>query len=208
MAENIKPTRSELQKLKQRIKLAKSGYNLLKKKRDGLIMDFFEVLKQAKTLRNDMTNEYVVALDKINIARVLETDVKLKSMAMAVKQKPTVAIETKNIMGVLVPKIQSEHSSKHFMERGYGTIGSSAAIDESAEAYEKVVKKVIEAAEVETALKKLLIEIEKTKRRVNALEFAVIPKLNKTKAFITMRLEEMERENTFRMKRVKKKMKK
>ena len=59
MSQDVKPTRSELQKLKQRIKLANSGYNLLKKKRDGLIMDFFEVLKEAKTLRQDMTDEYI-----------------------------------------------------------------------------------------------------------------------------------------------------
>lgn len=207
MSADVKPTRSELQKLKQRIKLANSGYNLLKKKRDGLIMDFFEVLKQAKTLRQDLTDEYIDALQKMNVARILETDHKLKSVAMAVQHKPVIALETKNIMGVLVPKIESEHKAKHFLERGYGTIGSSAAIDEAAEGYEKVVEKVIKAAEVETALKKLLIEIEKTKRRVNALEFAVIPKLEKLKAFITMRLEEMERENTFRMKRIKQKSK-
>ncbi|MFH1440081.1 MAG: V-type ATP synthase subunit D [Candidatus Woesearchaeota archaeon] len=205
MSQDVKPTRSELQKLKQRIKLAKSGYNLLKKKRDGLIMDFFEVLKEAKTLRKDLTDQYVDALNKINVARVIETDFKLKSVAMAVKNIPVVALETKNIMGVLVPKIKSEHKPVHFLDRGYGTIDSSAAIDESAEGYEKVVESVIKAAEVETALKKLLIEIEKTKRRVNALEFSVIPKLDKTKAFITMRLEEMERENTFRMKRIKQK---
>ncbi|MBS3122317.1 V-type ATP synthase subunit D [Candidatus Woesearchaeota archaeon] len=206
MAIDIKPTRSELQKLKQRIKLAKSGYNLLKKKRDGLIIDFFEVLKEAKTLRQDMINEYINALNKINVARVLETDNKLKSISMAVKNRPVVALQTKNIMGVLVPKIESQHHAQHFLDRGYGTIGSSAAIDDAAEGYEKVVEKVIKAAEVETALKKLLIEIEKTKRRVNALEFSVIPKLEKLKAFISMRLEEMERENTFRMKRIKQKM--
>ncbi|MBT4824867.1 V-type ATP synthase subunit D [Candidatus Woesearchaeota archaeon] len=205
MSQDVKPTRSELQKLKQRIKLANSGYNLLKKKRDGLIMDFFEVLKQAKTLRQDMTEEYIGALKKMNIARVLETDQKIKSMAMAVKQKPMVALQTKNIMGVVVPKIESQHKAKHFLERGYGTIDSSAAIDEAAEGYEKVVEKIIKAAEVETALKKLLVEIEKTKRRVNALEFSVIPKLEDIKAFITMRLEEMERESTFRMKRIKQK---
>lgn len=203
MAEQIKPTRSELHKLKQRIKLAKSGYNLLKKKRDGLIMEFFEVLKEAKTLEQEMTGEYKTALDKINLARILETDLKLKSVALAVRHKPAVELRVKNIMGVVVPKIESEHRKRHFLERGYGTMDSSAAIDEAAESYEAVVQKVIKAAEVETALKKLLHEIEKTKRRVNALEFAVIPKMEQTKSFITMRLEEMERENIFRMKRIK-----
>lgn len=203
MALDIKPTRSEMIKLKKRIKLAVSGHKLLKKKRDGLILDFFEVLKEAKTVRKDLTEQYCFCVGTINKARVIETDIKLKSIGMAVKEKPFIQLETKNIMGVSVPKIQSAPVKKHFMDRGYGQIGSSAAIDEAAVSYEQLVEKIIRAAEVETAMKKLLAEIEKTKRRVNALEFAVIPKMNKTKNFISMRLEEMERENIFRLKRIK-----
>ena len=203
MSQNVKPTRSELQKVKQRIKLANSGYNLLKKKRDGLIMDFFEVLKEAKTLRQELTETYCGALDKMNLARISETDLKLKSISLAVKHKPVIDVKTKNIMGVKVPKIETDFTSHHFLERGYGSIDSSAVIDEATNGYEQLVEKIVKAAEVETALKKLLAEIEKTKRRVNALEFSVIPKLHDVKAFIQMRLEEMERENTFRMKRIK-----
>jgi len=204
MAIDIKPTRSELIKLKKRIKLAKSGYNLLKKKRDGLILDFFEILKTAKSLRQELVAEYVKALEKINIARALESDLKIKSIALAIKDRPEVAVKTKNIMGVVVPKIEFGSLQKHLAERGYGFYGS-ASIDEAAAAYEAVVEKIILAAEVETSIKKLLSEIEKTKRRVNALEFEVIPKLEKVKGFISLRLEEMERENTFRMKIIKKK---
>ncbi len=202
MPQDIKPTRSELLKLKKQIKLAKSGYNLLKKKRDGLILEFFEILKKAKTLREDLVNEYKIALEKINIARVLEGDLKVKSIAMAIKGIPDVKLTTKNIMGVKVPKIEAGEIKKAFLERGYGVYNSSA-IDEAAAAYEKVVEKIILAAEVETSMRKLLSEIEKTKRRVNALEFVVIPNLDKTKGFIQLRLEEMERENIFRMKRIK-----
>lgn len=203
MSQDIKPTRMELIKLKKRIILAQSGYNLLKKKRDGLILEFFEVLKKAKTLRQDLTKSYQQALSTINVARTLEGDIKLKSLALAVKDKPQIELTARNIMGVSVPKINAQYSEKHFLERGYGVMGSTAAIDNAAQTFDKVVLKVIEAAEVETALKKLLVEIEKTKRRVNALEFEVIPKLKKQKAFIQMRLEEMERENIFRMKRIK-----
>ena len=88
------------------------------------------------------------------------------------------------------------------MERGYGVYNSSA-VDEAAEAYERVAEKIILAAEVETSMRKLLNEIEKTKRRVNALEFVVIPNLDKVRSFIQLRLEEIERENIFRMKRIK-----
>ena len=202
MPQEIKPTRSELLKVKKQIKLAKSGYSLLKKKRDGLILEFFEILKRAKTLRQELVEEYKIALEKMNIARVLEGDLKVKSIAMAIKDIPEVKLTTKNIMGVKVPKIESSEIKKAFLERGYG-IYNSSAIDEAASAYEKVVEKIILAAEVETSMRKLLNEIEKTKRRVNALEFIVIPSLDKQKSFIQLRLEEMERENIFRMKRIK-----
>jgi len=203
MALDIKPTRSELIKLKRKIKLAKSGYNLLKKKRDGLILEFFEILKNAKTIRQEITDNYKVAKNRMDMARTLETDLKIKSIAMSIKDKPTIEVDRKNIMGVLVPKIEGKGVQKHFINRGYGIMGSSASIDEAAYVYEKLVEKVVVAAETETAIKKLLVEIEKTKRRVNALEFAVIPKMEKTKSFISLRLEEMERENVFRLKRIK-----
>ena len=202
MPQDIKPTRSELLKLKKQIKLAKSGYNLLKKKRDGLILEFFEILKKAKSLREELVNEYKIALQKINVARTLEGDLKVKSIAMAINNIPDFKLTTKNIMGVKVPKIESAEIRKAFMERGYG-IYNSSSIDEAAAAYEGVVEKIILAAEVETSMRKLLNEIEKTKRRVNALEFVVIPNLNKSMSFIQLRLEEMERENIFRMKRIK-----
>jgi len=202
MAIDIKPTRSELIKLKKQIKLAKSGYSLLKKKRDGLILEFFEILKKAKTLREELVAEYKNALGKINIARVMEGDLKIKSIALAIRKIPEVNLQVRNIMGVKVPKIESSELEKHFLERGYG-VYNSAAIDETAHAYEKLVEKIILAAEVETSMRKLLGEIEKTKRRVNALEFEVIPRMKDLGAFITLRLEEMERESIFRMKRLK-----
>ena len=202
MVQDVKPTRSELLKIKKQIKLAKSGYSLLKKKRDGMILEFFEILKRAKTLRQELVEEYKKALEKMNIARVLEGDLKVKSIAMAIKDIPDVKLTTKNIMGVKVPKIESSEIKKAFMQRGYG-IYNSSAIDEAAAAYEKVVEKIILAAEVETSMRKLLSEIEKTKRRVNGLEFVVIPNLDKQKGFIQLRLEEIERENIFRMKRIK-----
>ena len=202
MPQDIKPTRSELLKLKKQIRLAKGGYSLLKKKRDGLILEFFEILKKAKTLREELASEYKIALEKINIARTLEGDLKVKSIAMAIRDIPDIKLTTKNIMGVKVPKIESSEIKKAFMERGYG-IYNSSAVDEAAAAYEKVAEKIILAAEVETSMRKLLSEIEKTKRRVNALEFVVIPNLDNTRAFIQLRLEEIERENIFRMKRIK-----
>lgn len=203
MALDIKPTRSELIKLKRKIKLARSGYNLLKKKRDGLILEFFEVLKKAKTLRQELTEEYKKAIFAMNIARVTESDAKIKSIAMAISRQPEISLKTKNIMGVRVPLIESQGIQKTMFERGYGISDGSSSIDNAASAYEKVVEKVIMAAEIETSMKKMLNEIEKTKRRVNALEFNLIPKMQETEKFIKFRLEEMERESIFRLKRIK-----
>jgi len=179
-----------------------SVYEVIKKKRDGLILDFFEVLKKAKTLRSELTEIFREAQQKMNLARVLESDLKIASIAMAMKNQPGVEVKTKNIMGVKVPEISSVELQKNFQERGYGIFNSSA-ISEAAAAYEKVVEKTVVAAETETALRNLLREIEKTKRRVNALEYVVIPEMEKVKSFITLRLEEMERETTFRMKMIK-----
>jgi V/A-type H+/Na+-transporting ATPase subunit D len=204
MSQQVKPTRSELINLKRRIKLAQNGYNLLKKKRDGLIMEFFEILKETKTLRHDLVDEYRIAVEKMNIARASESDLHIRSVALAIAQKPEVKLETRNLMGVIVPKISRNNEiKKHFPERGYGLITGSSRIDEAAHSFESVVEKAIKVAEAEISMKKLLVEIEKTKRRVNGLEFEIIPKLIKLKSFIALRLEEMERENTFRMKRIK-----
>ncbi|MCD6229645.1 MAG: V-type ATP synthase subunit D [Candidatus Diapherotrites archaeon] len=202
MCAEIKPTRSELMKLKKKIKLAVSGHKLLKKKRDGLILEFSEILKDAKTVRSELTEAYINAKKYLKIAHALE-GVVMESTIMALKEHPTVEIENRNIMGVVVPKIESEKVVKHFPKRGYGLVRGSSSIDEAAFAYEKLLEKVIAAAEIENTMKRLLYEIEKTKRRVNALEFSVIPKTVADSKFITLRLEEMERENVFRLKKIK-----
>ncbi len=200
---NVKPTRSELLQLKKKIKLARTGYNLLKKKRDGLIIEFFSVLKQAKDIRKDLVAAYTPALRKVNIARAIDGDLAIKSISMALKSLPVVEVATKNIMGVKVPKISFPELRKGILERGYGVTSASSKIDEAALAYETVVEKVVATAEVELTLKKLLREIERTKRKVNALELLTIPQLEKMASFIRLRLEELERENFSRLKRMK-----
>jgi V/A-type H+-transporting ATPase subunit D len=206
MALNIKPTRSELLNLKKRIKLAKSGHGLLKKKRDGLIMEFFEILKEAKTLRSEMVQNYKSAVQKLNIARATESELYLKSLALAITQHPDIQTETKNVMGIKVPKIaKGSEIKKKFTDRGYGIVTGSTMVDEAAKEFENVLDIAIKVAEIEISMRKILEEIEKTKRRVNALEFAVIPQMEVSKSFIAFRLEEMERDNISRMKHIKNK---
>lgn len=200
MAENVKATRAELITTKGRIKLAQNGHKLLKKKRDGLIMEFFALLKKAKTVRQELDEHYRQSLERMNIARVLEGDVRVKSFALAVREEPAVAMSSKNIIGVAVPKIagSSAHTPRSFFD--------SIAVTEAAESYEKLLDRIVAAAELETAIRKLLQEIEKTKRRVNALEFEVVPRLHRQKAVILLRLDEIERENFYRLKISKKKL--
>ena len=114
-------------------------------------------------------------------------------------------VERRNIMGVVVPRVTGEHLTSTIDERGMGLVGGSPYIDEAADGYSALIEKIVKAAEMEATLKRLLEEIEATKRRVNALEFVVIPQMEEAKVFIQLRLEEMEREETFRLKRFKNK---
>ena len=205
MAYEGKPTRSELIEIKRKIKLSETGHKLLKMKRDGLIMEFFQILSKARDIRSVLTEEYCGARRCLTLAEGVEGTIAIKAAAFAPKDKPYVHIRPKNVMGVVVPQVESRSVRKRIVERGYGIIGSRSAIDDAVKAYELLVEDIVVAAEIETTIRKLLVDIEKTKRRVNALEFKVIPELKEAAAFITFRLEEMERENTFRLKMIKQK---
>jgi len=207
MAQDVKPTRSELIELKKKIKLSESGHKLLKMKRDGLILEFFKILNEARNVRTELDAAYLNAAEKINLASAVNGMVAVKSTAFTAKESPEIQLSGHNIMGVVVPQISSTGVRKSLVERGYGIVGTNSYIDESADAYEILVEKIITAAELETTMKRLLDEIEKTKRRVNALEFKVIPDLIATMKYIRFTLEEMEREGTSRLKRVKARMK-
>ena len=199
---DVKPTRSELINLKKRIKLSERGYNILKMKRDGLILEFFKVLEEAKKSKSELNDNYKKALKTIAVANTVEGAIRVKAAAMAVEEPPRIELKQKNIMGVVVPEIESSAVRKDIIQRGYGVLGSSAVIDETAEAFEELVDSIIRAAEIETTMKRLLDEIESTKRRVNALEFKVIPELSEARDFIKMRLDEMERDELVRLKKI------
>ena len=203
MAEDVKPTRKNLMEIEDRIELSERGHDTLEQKRDGLIMEFMDILDQAQDVREDVEANYDEAQSKINKARAMEGDVAVRGAAAALKEHPEITSQSKNIMGVVVPQIESSKVRKDLDERGYGLLGSSARIDEAADAYEDLLESIILAAEVETAMKKMLTEIETTKRRVNALEFKLLPDLRDNQEFIEQKLEEQEREEIFRLKKIK-----
>ncbi len=200
---DIKPTRSELIGLKRKIKLSERGYNILKMKRDGLIIEFFKVLEEAKDTQSELLDKYKRASEMISVSNTVEGTIALKAAAFSVKETPEIQLRSKNIMGVVVPEIEASKVRKGVLERGYGMLGTTSVLDETATSYEELVEAVVKAAEIETTMKRLLQEIESTKRRVNALEFKVIPELTEARDFIKMRLDEMEREELFRLKKIK-----
>ena len=205
MALDIKPTRSELIKLKGRIKQTKNGYKLLKMKRDGLFHEFRQLLSVMIEAKKEITEAYRLAKQRIDLANAIEGGLAVRAAAIANSAHPEVEVERRNIMGVVVPSVSGTNLKSTFAERGVGFIGSSPYIDEASDSFSELIEKIVTAAEMEATLKRLLEEIEATKRRVNALEFKVIPELEEAKVFIQLRLEEMEREETFRLKRFKNK---
>ena len=205
MALDIKPTRSELIKLKGRIKQTKNGYKLLKMKRDGLFHEFRQLLAEMIEAKREITEAFRLAKQRIDLANAIEGGLAVRAAAIANSAHPEVEVERRNIMGVVVPIVSGTNLKSTFAERGVGFIGSSPYIDEASDSFSELIEKIVKAAEMEATLKRLLEEIEATKRRVNALEFKVIPELEEAKVFIQLRLEEMEREETFRLKRFKNK---
>jgi len=203
MAQDVKPTRKELMEINDRIELSERGHDTLEQKRDGLIMEFMDILDQAKDVRAEVNENYQQAQRTLDMARAMEGDVAVRGAASALEEHPEITIQSRNIMGVVVPQIESSRVKKSLDQRGYGVMGTSARIDEAADAYEELLESIILAAEVETAMKEMLEEIETTKRRVNALEFKLLPELNEAKDYIEQKLEEQEREEIFRMKKIK-----
>jgi V/A-type H+-transporting ATPase subunit D len=199
----IKPTRSELIKLRRKIKLSKAGYGILKKKRDGLIFNLFDFVKDAKEAQETLEESYDVAKKYLGMTITFEGNLAVSSCALIKKGNPKFQLDSKNIMGVKVPQVSNVSFRTGISERGYSILSTSSKIDETVEEYEKVLKYIIKAAEAESTLKKLLNEIEITKRRVNALESKIIPRLESQKKFIDFRLEELERENKYRLKMIK-----
>ncbi|MDY6778514.1 MAG: V-type ATP synthase subunit D [Candidatus Nanohaloarchaea archaeon] len=205
MSQDVKPTRAEELRLKERIELAESGHSILEKKRDSLIHDFMEMADEAKDVQSGLADAFREAKQQLGRAIAFEGSEKLRSIAMAVEQSPQVELTSRNLMGVQVPDIGSESINRKMDERGFSIYSSTSRIDETAAAYEKLLEQVIEYAETETALIKLLDEIDKTKRRVNALEEKVIPELKDSLNYVSQTLEESEREETFRLKKIKEK---
>ncbi|MCK4777848.1 MAG: V-type ATP synthase subunit D [Actinomycetia bacterium] len=202
--EEIHTTRSELLKRKTQIELAEQGRDLLKGKRDALLVEFMGIMDVAIQASEKLQKVASEAGYTLAIAKAVDGVVTLKSAAFATRGEVIIDIKGSYIMGVPVPEVEKKTISRSALTRGYSVTGVSSRIDETAERFEEELNMIIEVAAVETKLKRLGSEIQKTRRRVNALDYLVIPTLKDQVKFIQTALDERAREDLFRLKKVKK----
>ena len=201
--QNIKPTRMELLKLKKRVKLADKGHRLLREKRDALISELMAVIREYKDARNKVEENLKIAFYNLLMAEVLMGSSDLEQISGITTRDIALEFATKNIMGVSIPIMKMADVVRKINERGYGLLSTTAKLDDAARSFEESLLSIVKLAEVEESLRRIALEVEKTKRRVNALEYIVIPRLRATIKHIDMRMEEIERENFLRLKKIK-----
>ncbi|MBE9591982.1 MAG: V-type ATP synthase subunit D [Proteobacteria bacterium] len=201
--QNVKPTRMELLKLRRRVKLADKGHRLLKEKRDALISEFMVVIKEYKNARKSVEENLKGAFHNLLMAEVLLGSRDLEQISGITLRDIGLDFMTKNIMGVSVPIMKVDNLVRRINERGYGFLSTNAKLDDAAKSFEESILLIVKLAEVEESVRRIAEEVEKTKRRVNALEYIVIPRLKATIKHIEMRMEEIERESFLRLKKIK-----
>jgi V/A-type H+-transporting ATPase subunit D len=201
--QNVKPTRMELLKLKRRVKLADKGHRLLKEKRDALISEFMVVIKQYREARGKVEENLKAAFRDLLMAEVLLGSRDIEQISDITLRDIDLDFVTKNIMGVSIPVISIGNLVRKINERGYGLLSTNAKLDDAAKSFEECLTLIVSLAEVEESVRRIAEEVEKTKRRVNALEYIVIPSLKATIRHIEMRMEEIERESFMRLKKIK-----
>ena len=200
---NVNPTRMELTKLKKRLVTAQRGHKLLKDKRDELMKQFLSLARQNRALRRAVEQELDAAYKSSVMARGVMSDESMEEALMFPKQSVGADIAIKNIMSVNVPEFHFTQTGSRDDVYAYGLAETSGELDLAIDALAEVTPKLLELAGIEKSCDLLAQEIEKTRRRVNALEHVMIPQLTETIRFITMKLEENERGNITRLMKVK-----
>lgn len=205
--EEVRPTRAELLERREQIKLAEQGMDLLKQKRDALLIEFMGVMDETLRLSESLQKSVSEAQYSLAVAKAVDGTVALRSAGMATKGEIVVDMTGTKIMGVSVPVVtKGESPIRSSFTRGYAVTGVSSRVDETADKYERILDVIIEYADIETRLKRLGEEIQKTNRRVNALEQVTVPQLREQVTYIRQTLDERAREDLFRLKKVKKKI--
>ena len=199
---NVNPTRMELRRLKTRLKTATRGHKLLKDKSDEMIRQFMVYVRENKRLREEIEAELSIALKGFTLARAVSSNAVIEEAVMMPATKAEISLSSDNVMSVEVPSISVvEHEGQDKYPYSFDTVTSE--LDASIGTLSTLLVKLVKLAEVEKTCNMLADEIEKNRRRVNALEYVVIPHIEETIKYINMKLDENERASTIRLMKVK-----
>ncbi len=187
---DVKPTRMELLNLKKRLKSAKRGHKLLKDKQDGLMKTFMDIIREAKALRQEVEGKLGGAFKNFMFASSMMMPEMLEGALLYPSAKVDLEVTTKNVMSVHIPFFKIEQEGDIL---NYGYLQTSAELDIALSAFQDSFPLMIKLAEIEKQAERLAAELETTLRRVNALEYKMIPDIEETLKFITMKLAETER---------------
>ncbi|MGI0091350.1 MAG: V-type ATP synthase subunit D [Nitrososphaerales archaeon] len=187
----------------RRIAMSRKGLKLLKLKRSALILEFFNMSKKVASLRSGLQAKLVMGFQGIHNSEMFVGPVRLEYESMRIPRIHDLTLKSKNVMGVRIPEVTARSSGQAGQEY---LLEIPASINQAVKAFQDIHQMVLDVAEKETALRKLLFEIEKTKRRSNAIENVLIPRLQANARYIKFRFDEMERESFTKLKTVKRKM--
>ncbi len=201
--QRVSPTRMELTRLKRRLKTAERGHKLLKDKRDEMVRRFMLLIRQNRKLRAEVEAELTSALREFSLARAVMVPQVLEEALLIPARSAAVTTSTQNIMSVDVPVLTIDQSSLAETRTPYGYFTTSAELDGAVSTLAAALPRLLQLAEIEATCARLADEIEKTRRRVNALEHVLIPQFRTTIRAITMKLDENERGNLSRLMKVK-----
>lgn len=199
----VNPTRMELTKLKKRLAVASRGHKLLKDKRDEMVRQFMLLIRRNKALREEVEAALSSALAGFVLARIAMTKETMDEALMYPVREVELSISRANIMSVDVPKISYSEKKQERSFFPYGLLCTSTELDSATTKLSSVLPQMVELAELEKTCNMLADEIEKTRRRVNALEYVMIPQLQETIRYIRMKLDENERGNLTRLMKTK-----
>ena len=201
---NVNPTRMELTRLKKQLTTAVRGHKLLKDKRDELMRQYLDLIRENKNLRLEVEREVEIANSHFVKASAVMSKQSLDTALLAPKQEAYLNVETKNVMSVDIPvfgvKTRTSEASDIY---SYGFASTSFELDEAVDRVSALLPKMLRLAEIEKSTSRMAAEIEKTRRRVNALEHVMIPRYKDTIRMITMKLEENDRSSRARLMKVK-----
>ena len=201
---NVNPTRMELTRLKRRLITARRGHKLLKDKRDELMKQFLDIIQENKRLRNVVEEALKNAHASFKVASAIMSPEMLEQSLVYPKQSVSLEMEFKNIMSVNVPVYSFRTKTDDPGEiYPYGYAQTSGELDDALSALSKALLDMLQLAQIEKSVQLLAQDIEKTRRRVNALEYVMIPQYEETIRYITMKLDENERGNLSRLMKIK-----